>query len=72
MPARKRLTDRRRWSPPQPPDPKQKEFTLPFSRRESDAVQLQVNGWLKLAENALSGTTSNSDSTTEKPENLEK
>ena len=52
MAARKKR-DRRRWSPPPESDPKQKEFVLPFARRESDAVMSQVKGWLMLAEKAL-------------------
>jgi hypothetical protein len=53
MAARKKPKDRRRWSPPSDPDPKQKEFVQPFARRESDAVKSQVQGWLKLAEQVL-------------------
>ncbi|PYX96030.1 MAG: hypothetical protein DMG71_07320 [Acidobacteria bacterium] len=53
MAAGKKPKDRRRWSLPPESDPKQKEFVQPFSRRESDAVKSQVQGWLKLAERAL-------------------
>lgn len=52
MSAGKRPTNRRRWSPPQHPDPKQKEFTPPV-RREEDVARSQVKGWLNLAESAL-------------------
>ena len=52
MSAGKRPRNRRRWSPPQHPDPKQKEFTPPV-RREDDVARSQVKGWLKLAESAL-------------------
>jgi hypothetical protein len=53
MAAGKKPKDRRRWSLPPESDPRQKEFVPPFTRRESDAVKLQVQGWLKLAERAL-------------------
>jgi hypothetical protein len=60
MSASKKRRERRRWSPPQEP-PKQKEFTLPFARRESDAIQLRVKGWLKLAKDALGDESDEAD-----------
>lgn len=57
MSGGKKARDRRRWSPPEEPDPRLKEFTLPFARRETDAARLQLKGWLKLGESALTTET---------------